>query len=614
MICISAGFALLLANGSEYLFAQAKQRRPDMANVAPGSARSGKLPAAAPNLRTVLGPDLIVGDLPSMNQAGSSGTQVGLAIGTTACNNGTEPVNWFAFPNNDHPIIAQNLYRMSGGLNNTDHFEQVGQSWVVYSFSALEANACGLGCNTSGCTGGTHLCPGCSTSDSASSNGVQNNLGSRAWVNPFTGYFPSFPNPKDHTGHVHDGSSHRLLVNASDLNTMLNGGATYFAEAQFVTPDEYAWCQSFSGQCNMLNNVSYRQFAVSGTTTFVFSAIAPTVPTQPAIYAWAEATFQTIEPDPGEDGIGIIGYKVTNPSAGVWHYDYAIYNENLDRAIQSFSVPLGCASASNLGFHAPPQHPGWANDGTCNNQGYSSTPWTPNQTGNSVTWACETFAQNCNANAIRWGTLYNFRFDSDQPPHQASATIGFFKTGDPIAVPIMAPVACTPLQITSVVSRKTHGSAGTFDVDLPLSGNAGVECRATSGNHTLVFTFTNDVVSGNASVTSGIGTVAGSPIFSDNTMTVNLTGVTDQQQIAVTASDVMDTFGQTLPDTAVNAVILAGDTNGNRVVNAADVAQAKAQQGLPVDQTNFRTDVNANGTINAADVSLVKANAGNSVP
>jgi Dockerin type I domain len=180
----------------------------------------------------------------------------------------------------------------------------------------------------------------------------------------------------------------------------------------------------------------------------------------------------------------------------------------------------------------------------------------------------------------------------------------------------MAPMPdpCNPLQLTSVVSRKTHGSAGDFDVNLPLSGDAGVECRSTGANHTFVFSFTNNVVSGNASVTSGIGTVSGNPVFSGNTMTVNLTGVSDQQQITVTASNVMDTFGQTLPDTPVSAVILAGDTNGNRTVNAADVAQTKAQQGAPVDQTNFRTDVNANGTINAADTSLVKASLGNSVP
>ena len=127
----------------------------------------------------------------------------------------------------------------------------------------------------------------------------------------------------------------------------------------------------------------------------------------------------TIEPAPGVDGRAFIAYKVTNPSAGVWHYEYAIYNQNLDRGIQSFSVPLGCGiTLSNLGFHAPPNHPGIANDGTQGSAGYSNAPWTSNQTASALTWSSETFAQNQNANAIRWGTLYNFRFDSDRPPRR----------------------------------------------------------------------------------------------------------------------------------------------------------------------------------------------------
>src|SRR5215510_7685360 len=141
-----------------------------------------------------------------------------------------------------------------------------------------------------------------------------------------------------------------------------------------------------------------------------------------------------------------MGYKVTNPSAGVWHYEYALYNENLDRAIQSFSVPLGPGiNISNIGFHGPPQEPGWANDGTFNNQGYSSTPWTVTQGSGSITWNSETFAQNQNANAIRWGTLYNFRFDANQAPQSVNATVGYFKTGAPMSVQIQAPgVGTTP--------------------------------------------------------------------------------------------------------------------------------------------------------------------------
>ena len=55
----------------------------------------------------------------------------------------------------------------------------------------------------------------------------------------------------------------------------MNPGATYYAEAQLVTPHEYAWCQGHAGECNMFNNVSYRQFTVVGTTSFTFSPWEP---------------------------------------------------------------------------------------------------------------------------------------------------------------------------------------------------------------------------------------------------------------------------------------------------------------------------------------------------
>jgi hypothetical protein len=179
---------------------------------------------------------------------------------------------------------------------------------------------------------------------------------------------------------------------------------------------------------------------------------------QPAITAWAGATVSQFQPDPGNDGIGFVAYKVTGPNAGVWHYEYAIYNENLDRAIQSFQVfSFFSASAFNVGFHAPPQEPGWANDGTFNNQGYSSIPWTVTQAGDSITWSSETFAQNQNANAIRWGTLYNFRFDAAAPPGSGAATIGFFKTGSPITVSVAVPFQpdVTPTPTPTVTATAT---------------------------------------------------------------------------------------------------------------------------------------------------------------
>jgi hypothetical protein len=407
------------------------------------------------------GPDVIVGDMPDMEQFGSAGTQVGLAVATTSCNNGTQPLHWYALPQTDHPVIPQNLYRMSGGTNNNERFEQIGQSSCKHAFLALENDACNFGCNTSNCTTGSNLCPGCSDPYSANLNSGPN-LGSRAWINPFTGSYPS--NANDHSGHTHNGVSHRIIVEVDDLNTTLNAGASYFAEAQYVTPHEYTWCQAHPGECNMYNNASFRQFMVTGTTNFSFSAVGPTMRMQPAIQAWAAtgATLTQIQPDPGNDGFGLLGYKVTNPGPGMWHYEYALYNQNLDRAIQSFSVPLGAGvNVSNVGFHAPPQHPAWANDGTFNSQGYSSTPWTATQAGDSITWNTETFAQNQNANAIRWGTLYNFRFDADQPPQSSSATVGFFKTGSQITAAIQGPAGGTPTPTPTASSTPTPTATAT---------------------------------------------------------------------------------------------------------------------------------------------------------
>jgi len=408
-----------------------------------GDVKSASLPALnQPSVGTVPGPDVIVGELLDFVQMepGEVDGRVGLALGTDACNKGTENVEWFALPDNRHPFIPQNLYRMSSGADNAERFEQIGQSWGKHAFAAASSNTCGFGCNG---VGGDHLGSGCSDAYGAGLNGAQDLIGSRAWVNPFTGFFAQNPDPNDHTGHVHDVTSHRILVETNDLIPAQNQGATYFAEAQYVVPHEYTWCQSHPGQCNMYNNASYQQQSVSGgPTNFNFSPIGSTVREQPAIMAWTGALVNEGEPDPGNDGIFFVGYKVTGPNAGVYHYEYAIYNQNLDRAIQSFEVvyPLFPPIVlNNVGFHAPPQHPGFANDGTQGDGGYSSDPWVFTTSFTSATWNCETFAQNQNANAIRFGTLYNFRFDSTAPPAETTANIGFFKTGSPISVKVQAP-------------------------------------------------------------------------------------------------------------------------------------------------------------------------------
>lgn len=474
----------------------------EVTEVVDGEITSAVLPAN-PETGTVPGPDVVVGDVIGLAQFGSSsGTQVGLAVGTDSCNFGTIDLNWFQNPSNDHPVIPQNIYRMSGGATNDARFEQIGQSSVKHAFTALTQNLCALGCNG---VGGTRLGSGCSDPYSASLNAGPN-LGSRAWINPFTGFYPrndsATPN-NSHTGHSHSGPTHRILTEISDLSTTQNPGATYYAEAQYVTPHEYAWCQSNPGQCNMYNNVSYRRYNVSGTgSPFTFSAVGSTVRAKRAVSAWTGASFVELQPAPGVDGVGAIAYKVTNPSAGVWHYEYAIYNENLDRAIQSFSVPVGGGvTLTNIGFHSPPQHPGSAGDGTLGNAGFSNAAWSQTQAGGTLTWSSETFAQNPNANAIRWGTMYNFRFDSNRPPQNVNAAIGFFKTGSPINVQVQgpSPAVAANVWVSGRVSSSTGYGVGHALVTITDSGGNTQTART---NQFGFYRFDN-VVSG-ATYTMGV--------------------------------------------------------------------------------------------------------------
>ena len=440
--CFTLPLLLLLSNSSGNSAPQAAQSAPEGFNP---------------------GPDIITGDLNDLVQYGSSGGQVGLGVSTTSCNAGNVPVDFFSLPNTDHPIIPHNLYRMSGGSGNDDRFEQIGQSWVKHTFGADQFDVCFV-CQPGG--NFTHLGVGCSDTYASFQNAAQGDLGSRALVNPFTGVFQSTAN--NHSGHSHSGTSHRILVEGSDLNTTMNPGATYYVEVQYISPHEYVWCQAHPGECNMYNNASYHQFTVTGTTSFVFNEVGPAVLMAAAVNAWTGATIHVIEPEPGVDGRAFIAYKVTGPVAGLYHYEYAIYNENLDRAIQSFSIPLGCAiTLSNLGFHAPPNGPGFLNDGTQGGLGFSNAAWTSNQTTGALTWNTELFAQNQNANAIRWGTLYNFRFDSDKAPLATNATIGFFKTGTPITVAILGPNACdvapspTPSATATPSATPTPGVTAT---------------------------------------------------------------------------------------------------------------------------------------------------------
>ncbi|HJT81998.1 MAG TPA: hypothetical protein VJ719_12440 [Chthoniobacterales bacterium] len=210
------------------------------------------------------------------------------------------------------------------------------------------------------------------------------------------------------------------------------------------------------------------------------------------------------------------------------------------------------------------------------------------------------------------GDTIKFRWTFTSDP--ATEFKGFYL--DDIAVTnIRLPNVCATVaglpSLTSAASRLNHNGI-PFDAVMPLDGT-GVEPRNGNGNHTIVLHFDRAIQSANAMVTSG-NAVVDSVNISGNDLLVNLTGVTNQQRITLTATNVAAVSGGVLNSVGVQIGFLLGDVTGNGTVSNTDVSNVKAQVSAPVSQSNFRQDVTANGAISNTDVSTTKGQVGMTLP
>ena len=207
---------------------------------------------------------------------------------------------------------------------------------------------------------------------------------------------------------------------------------------------------------------------------------------------------------------------------------------------------------------------------------------------------------------------------------------GYYRTGfrsgsQSISESVRNAFISTLPTVISAVSRKIHGGAGILDVNLPLTGTPGIECRSggATNDYTMVVTFGGNVMvtgSPQAEITLGTGCVGnngsctGNVTVSGNVVTIPLTNIANAQRIHVRINGVNSAAYSPSSDFTVPMSLLVGDTNANGMVNAADVAQTKARLGESVDGADFRSDLNASGNINAADAAIVKQHSGTSLP
>lgn len=444
-----------------------------------------------------VGADVTVGELPDRSNNTGAGGIDSFAIGTTSCNKGNVPLNWFTgggsltptfVPgDNRHPVISQNVYRLHNG-----RFEHIGQAWLKHGFTALQGNICvaqfGFPCSA---TAGTTLGIGCSDPYSSGLNNGQSGLGPKWQVNASTGLAPfPFAGRDQNTFTTHE---RRMQVSTADLDATTFSGARFFVESQYVAGDDAA-----AGNDN--NNNSYREVTITGSGsefTLDYVQNSTTQREKPAIQAWkdVDASVTIVNLDITGDGRFILAAKVTQ-SGPNFTYEYALQNINSHRSAASFTVPFPAgANPTNVGFHQPAYHSGEPNQG--------QAPWASSTSATQISWAGPAYAgtppvytvsgtdpnrvtgftagtgNDHSGNALRWGTLYNFRFTTTVAPATGGVQIGMFRPGTQSAFTLNVP---TPGGATIGVATGNCCTGGVCSVTTQAActgtfGTVGASCN-----------------------------------------------------------------------------------------------------------------------------------------
>ena len=380
--------------------------------------------------------DVAYSDIHNSLNHGVVGATRAYSLGTRTCNISDVSLSWV---NNGTPAVAFNMYKLTN-----ERLTQIGMSWVKTACCvAKSTNAlCGTSCSGAG----FGLRPHCMDTYDAGWNSSQPRLGPRSGINPFAATFSALP------GGGGDAIFRRLQMAQTDLSNA--GGVQHFVDGVYVCTEE-------ASMPTQRNNASYRRVTVD-QSTFNLTVQGSTQIGIPGMRAWRDHGLGANTPDtsvtvdvldvPGE-GRFWYANKVANLGGGNYRYDYAIYNLNSDVSGGSFSVPVPMgATISNIGFNAPLYHSG---------EPYSNAVWTNPATPCKVKWQSpQTFFENANTNALRWGTMYNFWFEIDRAPVMGTVELGLFKPHSPQSI-----------AFTAQVPQKCSFAMGDVDTNSVVNGD-----------------------------------------------------------------------------------------------------------------------------------------------
>jgi len=369
------------------------------------------------------------------------------SIATTSCNEGNVELPWIS----QQVHIGTNLFRIGDG-----RVEQLGYSWVKLGFCAVSEPGCGS-CQGTPCD---TLGIGCADTYSSFLNDGKTGH-DKADIDATRAVFSSPASAP--SGGTHRG---RLKV---DSTKMGQPGFRYIAEAQYLYEGDHLYG-------NHRNNVSWREVNTSASSGGINGTGHDIRRYECAVEAWAEiqgnVTIAELvnedEPTRTGDAYGfyVLGGAVTDLGNGQYRYEYALQNLTSDQAGASFSLPFDCGNVniSDVFFQGVQHHSGtpWASDA-----------WNFSSDNGQLRWEVpQTFSENADASAIRWGELFNFGFTADSAPVTTTATVGMFKPGSNMALSGTVKGPCAPC----------GGTISNYCTTSPNSVGAGATLSFTGSN------------------------------------------------------------------------------------------------------------------------------------
>ena len=372
----------------------------------------------------VPGTDLTVYDVGTPTVYGRRGAaypngEIGVGFGHSYCNTGTVHLPWIGWVGasstnvmlDTYPKIAFLLARESGGrMVQISGESYLKHSRVPFNFSSGPCAPCQTGPTQT-------MRIGCSDTYSTGFNGDRYNLGPTTEIDPWLGswnpvgsYF-DVGDPAVSGTPATDGIQSLSFAQTSAFDAVKNrlevressfvAGATYYGQVHLMVKGEPV--------ANRANNLLSRGLTFTWNGSTWTTALAGTNAAGSVLTRWTGST-NAMAGNGLDDGRFLVAVKVTGPTNGMWHYEYAVHNIDNARGGASLRIPL-CPTAriANVGFKDVDQN--------------LLNEWTTSQTPGELAFNA---AAN---NPLDWNCIYNFWFDCDAAPVAGNVAIDEARIG-----------------------------------------------------------------------------------------------------------------------------------------------------------------------------------------